>query len=278
MLISTMSCRRPTPEAKATAALGQPLSVSESLDVANFRAALDSHAASTAALSVQGYYDVSDMAAATAAVEREAHAADIAALFEMIHPDFHPHPDASEEEIDAWYDSIVSGAKKAYSATKKLAQDGIQKVKENASMPRGVPVTGIKGKVPVAIANLYTRILAFPTDPGMLNPGQNFMKKFTMDPSWDGSKVDSAADFAFQVGLVGRAHGDLDIALTKVATTGGSTAKAAMGTKTYSVTGTAKTKDKKKTIKFRDEVTIMRDTKDNGEWKLSAFEPNGWSL
>jgi len=276
-----MSFRRPAQDKPATyaaAAAGQPINASEALNVANLRAALNAHAATTATLSTQGYFDVSDRATQVAAAERAGHESDIAALFEMIHPDFHPHPDATEEEIDAWYDSVVSGAKKAYSATKKLAKDGMQKVKENTKMPRGVPVTGIKDKVPIAIANLYTRVLAFPTDSGMMNSKENFMLRFMMDPTWDGSVVDSAADFAFQVSLVGRAHGDLDIKLTKVAMTGGNMAKTAMGTKTYSVSGTATTKDKKKTIKFRDEVTIMRDTKDNGEWKLSAFEPNGWSL
>jgi hypothetical protein len=129
-----MSTRRP-PQAHVAKAAALSRVAPGTYDVSAFRAALDAHATATAALSTKGYFDVSDRSIEVAEAERAGHAADIEALFEMIHPDFHPHPDATEEEIDAWYDSVVSGAKKAYSATKKLGKDGYQKVKENVKPP-----------------------------------------------------------------------------------------------------------------------------------------------
>jgi len=129
-----MSARRPV-QAPAPAAAALATAAPGTYDVTAFRAALDAHAATTAALSTQGYFDVSDRSIEVAAAERAGHAADIAALFEMIHPNSHPHPDATEEEIDAWYDNVVSGAKKAVEATEKLGKDGYQKVKENVKPP-----------------------------------------------------------------------------------------------------------------------------------------------
>ena len=129
-----MSCRRPEhapPSYAAAAALGKPLNKQEAIDVANLRAALDAHASNTAALSVQGYFDVSDRSQSMRVARDDADVDALVGALDMIHTEFHPDPQWSDEEIADWLSDLSGKLKKGFDAAKKMTKDGYRKFRDN---------------------------------------------------------------------------------------------------------------------------------------------------
>lgn len=272
-----MSCRRPAQQGNAAppaVASGQPLSVSESLDVANLRAALNAHAAQTASLSIQGYYDVSDNGFAARAAQDDADVAALVGVLDMIHPEFHPSPEWTDEEIAGWLSDLGGKLKKGFDAAKKMSKDAYKKFKDNTAQPRMTNVTGVKIKLPLPVADLYTRGLAFPMDEAQLDIDRNFMPGFQMINSYSGAKVDSAADFKAEVAKLGVKYGALTISFT-MAMEAGQTVLSTLGagTKGYVVSGKMKSVNGSlKETPFTDTIFIVRDPTANGDWKITRLE------
>jgi hypothetical protein len=271
-----MSSRRPPAErVQAAAAVGQPLSQAEALDVHNLRAALNAHASNTAALSVQGYYDVSDYSKAVSRHSQED--ADVAALvgvLEMIHPEFHPDPEWSDDEISGWLSDLSGKLKKGLDSAKKLSKDGYKKFRDNTKGPKLTRVTGVKIQLPIPVADLYSRGLAFPMDESQLNLNRNFMPAFQMINSYSGATVDSSSDFAAEVKKLGMKYGPLSIKLTMAMEAGQSVLSTiGAGAKGYVISGKMSSANGKLAeTPFTDTIFILRDPKDDGHWKITRME------
>jgi hypothetical protein len=258
--------------AAAAAAKAMPLSQPESLDVANLRAALNAHAANTAALSVSGYYDVSDHSDAQRIAKDDADVSALVGMLEMIHPDYHPNLDMSDEEISGWLSDLGGKLKKGLDSAKKMTKDGYKKFRDNTKGPDLVKVAGVVIKLPLSVADLYTRGLAFPDDPSQLAIGRNFMPMFKMVNSYSGATVDSAGDFAAEVMKLGVKYGNISVTLT-MAMEAGQTVLSTIGAgaKGYVVSGKMKSKTLPETP-FTDTIFIVRDPTANGDWKITRLE------
>jgi hypothetical protein len=133
-----MSCRRPANMPQAVPAnTGAPMSQQESLDVRNLRAALDAHASTTAALSMQGHYELSDGGYASRVAKDDADVAALIGVLDMIHPEHHPDPEWSDDEISGWLSDLGGKLNRGLKDAQKLGKGGLKKFRDNTKYAGG---------------------------------------------------------------------------------------------------------------------------------------------
>lgn len=258
-----MSCRRPKDRAP-------PLYMTAVAPTAAFGSERLAHVLHTGHQTFAPF-DLSDMA-------QRATATQIRAGFEaptQLHPSMIHPQGLNQAEIDAWYDGVVKAAKDAAKGAKDMYDTGKKKLSDNTTVPR--TVSDGKMKVPVAIHDFYTRALQFPSDrdTGMY-VDKGFMPDFVMENSYSGNKVDSADDLKKDLALIGKKYPRISVKINAfLETSGGDWIPGlAKGVKGYTLIASVKA-DGLNDETLIDVIWLVRDVKDDGEWKIKRITHDG---
>ena len=182
-----------------------------------------------------------------------------------------PPSGLSSSEIDAWYDGLVHTAKEAKKGLKKLKKQA----EDNTSAPR--TVTDGQMKIPMAIHDLYTRAIAFPTDDDSATyVRKGFWPNFVLENGYSGKPVDSADGFIGELQWLGKKYGNrvrVDITKFFEGSAGSWIPGRMAGTKIYTLVANV-TAGKTSDV-LVDVIFLVRDPKDDGEWKIKRIIHDG---
>ena len=220
---------------------------------------------------VAGSFDLSDM---TTAVPTQ-----VRAGFEVpdqLAPSMHSPEGCNEAEISAWYDGVVDAAKKGAKMAKEAAQKGVKMAKDNSTQPRMI-MDG-KMKIPSAIHDLYTRTLAYPQDDdGKRFIVNGFIPDFDMKKGYTGKKITKHAEYIDEVKALGKKYGSkikIDITHIFDSSAGDWVPGGLKGMKLYTVVSQVSAVGLPEDTMI-DIIFLMRDTKDNGDWKIKKIIHDG---
>jgi hypothetical protein len=221
---------------------------------------------------IAGTFDLSDMATAVQPQQ-------IRAGFEapdQLEPSMHVPDGCNEAEISAWYDGVVDAAKKGAKMAKEAAKKGVKMAKDNATRPR--MIKDGKMEIPSAIHDLYTRTLAYPQDDdGERFIVNGFIPEFDMKKGYTGKKLTKHAEYIDEVKALGKKYGakiKIDITHIFESLAGDWIPGGLKGMKLYTVVSQVSAKGLPEDTMI-DIIFLMRDTKDNGDWKIKKIIHDG---
>ena len=195
---------------------------------------------------------------------------------DQLESSMHVPDGCNEAEISAWYDGIVDAAKKGAKAAKEAAKKGVKMAKDNSTQPRMI-MDG-KMKIPSAIHDLYTRTLAYPQDDDAQRFIVNgFIPEFDMKKGYTGKKLTKHAEYIEEVKALGKKYGSkikIDITHIFDSSAGDWVPGGLKGMKLYTVVSQVSAKGLPEDTMI-DVIFLMRDTKDNGDWKIKKIIHDG---
>jgi len=177
----------------------------------------------------------------------------------------------SSAEVDAWYDGLVQTAKEAKKGLAKMKKQA----EDNTSAPR--TVTDGKMQIPMPIHDLYTRAIAFPSDDDSATYiRKGFWPDFVLENGYSGKPVQSAEEMIKEVSGLGKKFGSrIKVDITKFfESSAGSWIPGRMaGTKIFTIVAQVEAGKVRDTLV--DVVFLVRDPKDDGEWKIKRIIHDG---